>query len=631
LKTRARGIAHHESALRAFVEAVDKGKTRADHVAGPSSDLVQDRESLRVALEELRVHHEELTVAGEEMRAQLEELSAATTRAQVERDRYRELFDLGPDGYFVTDRAGLIRDVNKEASRLLSIEARFLLGKPLVVLVDKGDARMLRSGIESVRRGTPIELHVRMKPRGSEPAWYSLKSVSIDGGNGILWIARDIHARYAEHPNARVAHGDLGAVAAARLEALERANRDKTDLLERERDLRMQLEEAHFAKDRLLAVLSHDLRAPLNAVLGWTQLLRRETLDRQARDSALATIERAARAHQRLLEELLDIARLDAAGGQLEQVATNIDELVQRCVDAMAPAAHDAGVQLRRSRQHERLVVAGDPRRLEQVFVNLLDNALKATPRGGTVNITVGAEGEAARIVVEDTGRGIAPHALTRLFSAFRERTEHVAGGDTLGLGLYLARRAVDLHGGSISAESEGIGKGARFTVTLPLVTRRGPKAQPLPPPPSSGPASAGPPSAGARTGRPLEGIRVLVVDDEEDARDLLAALLRQRGAVVTTAPDVAAALVAFEPSPPDVLVSDLGMPGRSGFDLARELRASPTASDAALVAVSGFSSPEEIARALDAGFDVHLAKPVEPAELVNAIREAAAAKRSAR
>lgn len=428
-------------------------------------------------------------------------------------------------------------------------------------------------------------------------------------------------------------------VATERLKAAERANRDKDELLARERKLRAQLEEAHVAKDRILAVLSQDLRTPINAVLGWTQLLRREKLDQHSRDRALATIERNARAQLRLVEELLDISRLGAGNVQLERASLDLGEIVQRCADALALTAHDRGVQLRLTPCPETLVVAGDRRRLEQVMTNLLTNALDATPAGGRVAVRTTREALAARIIVEDTGRGIEADVLPHVFEPFRRASDETTPVEGLGLGLYIVRQSLEMHSGSIVAESEGAGRGARFTVTLPLIAApsrdradrarasvSGDRAHPSWSDRAQGsaPTSHPPPSRGV-----LQGISVLVVDDEEDARDLLATLLRHRGAAVTAASDVTTALAAFEASPADVVVSDLGMPGRDGFDLARDLRARPNVV-ATLIAVSGFASADEVARALDAGFDVHLAKPIEPAELIALIRDAAHPRSSA-
>jgi CheY-like chemotaxis protein len=317
----------------------------------------------------------------------------------------------------------------------------------------------------------------------------------------------------------------------------------------------------------------------------------------------------------RLLEELLDISRVAVDCVQLERVPVDLRPLVQRAVAGAAADAAERQVVVRVELCDESLLVAGDRRRLEQVTTHLLSNALALATRGGTITFTLDHDGSSARLVVTNTGRGFAPERLPHVFDAFRHAAADHATTDD-GLGLYVVREVVLMHGGRIVAESDGPTRGARLVVSLPLASVGKPRREP-------GGASA-PPSArrGAGAGM-LEGLRVLVVDDEDDARELMATVLRHRGAVVTVAGDVSAALQAFSLSQPDVLVSDMAMPGRTGLDLARELRARPTTT-AAMVAVSGFTSPEEIERALDAGFDIHVAKPLDAEDLVRAVRDAA-------
>lgn len=617
VKARPRGLAHFRAAVRGFSDAVVEGKSRADVLASPSTNLQQDPAALREALEELRTHQEELAAADEEMRAQVEELARASARIHSERDRYHELFDVAPDPYFVTDRLGVVRDLNTAAAAMLGIEVRFLVGKPLAALVDPADTRPLRTALNTLRTEGATELELRFKPRGGQMVWHSLKGVNVEQNAAVLWMARDVH-RYHEHAAILASSNEhLSQSVASRTNDLERANRDKDELLARERRLRTQLESEHVAKDRFLAVLSHDLRAPLNAVLGWTQLLRREKLDESARDRALATIERNARAQLRLVEELLDISRFAADKVQLERVPVDFRELVQRAAEGISVEARERKVDLECKLCAAPLVVAGDRRRLEQVMSNLLSNSLKFTPAGGVVRLTLDQDGSYARVVVEDTGRGIAPELLPHVWEPFRQaNADYASMQNGLGLGLYIVRQAVEMHGGDVRAESTGSGKGASFVVRLPLSSADHPRH-----------ARGGEYAADATQRTPadtktLQGLRVLVVDDEDDARELTAAILRQRGAIVSLVGDALAALHAVAVSCPDVIVSDVAMPGKSGLDLARDLRSSRTRPT--LVALSGFTSPEEVETALDAGFDIHVAKPVEPQELVDALRDAA-------
>jgi PAS domain S-box-containing protein len=612
VKARHRGVPHFTDAVRSFSAAVINAKARTEHLARPAAADVQQADVLREALEELRVHQEELAVADEEMRAQIDELAHANARVHAERDRYHELFELAPDAYFVTDRVGAIRDGNGRAAATVNLDPKFLPGKPLAALIDAADTRAFRDSLSALRTAETVELVVRFVPRGGEPTWHSLKGTNIEHGNAVLWSARNIHKDREASAVLVSANDDLAARVAARTAELERANRDKDEVLARERRLRVQLEEEHAAKDRFLAVLSHDLRAPLNAVLGWTQLLRREKLDQVARDRALATVERNARAQLRLVEELLDISRIAADKVQLERVPIDLAELVQPAVDAVAIEAQERGIAVRvvRPPSAERLIVAGDRRRLGQVMTNLVSNAMKFTPAGGAITLTLERHDSRARVSVEDTGRGIAPELLPHVFDAFRQASDYTTAHEGLGLGLYIVRQAVEMLGGTVVAESAGVGRGARFVVDLPAI---------------QGSTAAAPSIATLPSSGRLEGVRVLVVDDEEDARELMATILRQRGAIVTAAGDVESALHAFETSQPDVVVSDVAMPGRGGLDLVRVLRAKGTS--ATLVAVSGFVSADEVEAALDAGFDLHVSKPVEPGELIEAVGDAARAR----
>lgn len=608
VRSRKRSVAHFEASIRKFADAVSAGRARTAHLTGGSNDLVQDPETLRIVLDELRAHQEELGVAEEELRVQLEELTETSARLHRERDRYQELFDAAPDAYFVSDRAAVVRSVNAAGAKMLAIEPRCLDGKPLAAFVDAADVHAMRDAIDELRTTQTIEIEVRLRPRGAEPAWHGIRATNIESGTAILWIARSVHVRRAASEALLDAHEESGAVANARIAGLTRASRDKDDLLARERRLRARLEEAHVATDRFLAVLSHDLRAPLNAVLGWTQLLRREKLDEAARDRALATIERNAHAQLRLVEELLDLSRITAQKQQLERQPLDLGELVDRAAGAIALAAREREIELSVVRSDETCIVSGERRRLEQIVTSLLSNAVKFTPAGGRVTVSLAREERNARIQVEDTGRGIASALLPHVFEPLRHAADYTTAGQGVGLGLYIARQAVEMHGGEIVAASEGPGRGSRFTVVLPLATT-----------PSDAPPSD---ARSLPASDALQGVRVLVVDDEDDALELMGTVLRQRGALVTTARDVPTALLAFDASPVDVVVSDIAMPGSGGLDLVRALRSRKDRS-ASYVAVSGFAASEEVERALAAGFDVHLAKPVDPSELIAVVRDA--------
>jgi CheY-like chemotaxis protein/anti-sigma regulatory factor (Ser/Thr protein kinase) len=351
-------------------------------------------------------------------------------------------------------------------------------------------------------------------------------------------------------------------------------------------------------------VLSHDLRAPLNAILGWTQLLRREVLDQAARSRAFETIERNARTQAKLIEELLDMSRMAADRIQLALAPVDAGALVQRVVEGALPKAAELGLELAFSVEPN-LTVICDRQRIEQVMTNLLSNAMKYTPSGGRIDVEVKRDGGHVRIVVRDTGNGIAPGLLPHIFEMYTQERNYSSSRSGLGLGLYIVKQLVELHDGSVSAESEGEGRGATFTVLLPLHDEVVMAPSEL---------AVEPPVA-------LRNLRVLVVDDEEDSRELMATILRRAGADVACAGGVNAAIDLFDTWTPNVVVSDLAMPGGDGCELIGALRRKdPTF---AALAVSGFTAERDTDRALAAGFDVHVGKPVDAAELVEAVYEA--------
>jgi CheY-like chemotaxis protein len=291
-----------------------------------------------------------------------------------------------------------------------------------------------------------------------------------------------------------------------------------------------------------------------------------------------------------------------------------LDELVRHATDALAAEARDGDIEMVTVLGRERLIVAGDRRRLERALAHVLANRIQSTPPGGRIVVELERSGGEARIAVTDTGGGIADGVLPDMFDPFRQGVDRAPTSERGALGLYVARQCMEMHGGHLLAESDGPGRGARITFVLPLAETHA----------SSG-VDAAPVSSHAAPleTRPLDGVRVLVVDDEEDTRDLMSAILEHQGAIVITAGDVETALHAFDASPVDVVLSDLALPGRSGLELPGELR-SRASSETTLVAVSGYAAPEQVERALGAGFDFHLAKPIDPSELVELVAGAA-------
>jgi PAS domain S-box-containing protein len=362
-------------------------------------------------------------------------------------------------------------------------------------------------------------------------------------------------------------------------------------------------------KDEFLATLSHELRTPLNAILGWSRLLRMGKLDDSARARALETIERNASAQAQLIEDLLDVSRIISGKFQVEVRTVDVPAVTEAALDAVRLAAEAKSIELV-ARIEIVPQLAGDPTRLQQVVWNLLSNAIKFTPKGGRVEVRVSTVESHVEIVVGDNGEGIRADFLPYVFDRFRQAdgtTTRAHSG--LGLGLAIVRHLVELHGGSVRAHSEGVGKGAVFSVRLPVPAVR-------PRPFEDSKQDSGRPGPGELT-RPLAGLRVLVVDDETDARELVAAVLTESGARVVAVSSVSEAIQAVVRHPPDVLVSDIGMPSEDGYALMRRLRdMEKTVGRIPAAALTAYATVQDRTRALLAGYSSHLPKPIEPAEL---------------
>ena len=396
-----------------------------------------------------------------------------------------------------------------------------------------------------------------------------------------------------------------------------RVEAERDVLLDSERAARVQAEQASRAKDEFLATLSHELRSPLSAILGWCTVLQQHGRGSTAEFArGLEVIERNARAQTRLVDDLLDVTRMRAGALHLERGPCLLADPVWAAVQAARPKADFKGVALDFAVDRGVPLVDADTDRLEQVATNLVVNAIKFTPPGGRVAVHVRAEGDSAVLEVADTGEGIDPAFLPHVFEPFRQADASSArrhGG--LGLGLSIVSHLVRLHGGEVRADSPGLGRGATFVVRLPA-THAG-----------AGHAVALPVRDGARPAEAtLRGLRVLVVDDEADVRSAVARLLEHAGADVTcleSGATIAAVLVAWRP---DVLVCDLGMPGEDGYSLVRRVRALPAAEGGRIPAISltAHARHEDRARALAAGFDEHLPKPIDLPQLLHAIRRLA-------
>ena len=445
------------------------------------------------------------------------------------------------------------------------------------------------------------------------PSRRALLGETVKGQQLMLTNAkgRDIIIETAGIP-LRVSGRLIGAVAVWNdITERTRIERERELLLASERAARCEAEHANRVKDEFVATLSHELRTPLNAILGWAQLLRRGRPDPEDVKEALEVIQSNALAQKQLIDDLLDVSRMMSGKIRLNRRALNVSHAAAEALASIRPQAEENGLRLEEAIEHEAGCVQADPERLQQILWNLLSNAVKFTPAGGQIRFAVERQGQNAVLTVSDTGIGIRPEFLPSLFERFRQAdastTRRYRG---LGLGLSLVKQLVDLHGGSISASSPGENQGTTFTLTLPLII--GPVME--------CPATAA--GGGGDDGEPettLQGLRVLIVDDLADARELLSRLFREYSAAPIAVASAAAALEQIRKAPPDVLVSDISMPDEDGYSLISKVRALPAERLARIpaIAVTAFARPEDRNQAIRAGFQAHVSKPVDPAELI--------------
>ncbi|WP_437722534.1 PAS domain-containing protein [Sorangium sp. So ce861] len=408
---------------------------------------------------------------------------------------------------------------------------------------------------------------------------------------------------------------------------LKQLERERADLLRREQQAlaqsekdRLRAEDANRMKDEFLATVSHELRTPLTAILGWARLIKERELGPDRVKQGMAAIERNAHAQAQIVDDILTVSRIITGKLRLNTAAVDLAAVVEAAVDTLTPTARAKEIEICVDLGDAPGEMSGDPDRLQQVMWNLLSNAVKFTPKRGRVTVRVGRSDAQVAIAVTDDGKGISRSFLPYVFDRFRQGDSsptRAHGG--LGLGLAIVRHLVELHGGTVEAESQGEGRGATFTVTLPLNAAPSSAREEPPPAPLRVALEEGEPA-------PLSRLHVLLVDDEPDAREMIAFLLEGAGAQVTTAGSMGEAMGVLERLRPDVLVSDIGMPGESGYTLIRQVRAAGRDEIRGIpaVALTAYARIEDQRRALAAGFQKHVAKPIDPAGLVKVIAELA-------
>jgi PAS domain S-box-containing protein len=497
------------------------------------------------------------------------------------------------DAIIGKDLKGIITSWNEGAERLFGYTAAEVIGKPVTILIPPGRLNEEPYILERLRRGERVDHYetVRRRKDGSEVDFSLTVSPVRDKSGKVIGaskIARDISGR-------------------------RQAEERLKEALAREREARVEAERANRSKDEFIALISHELRSPINAILGWTHALREQRHDEQLFDRSTEVIERNARTQLRMIEDLLDTASVINGKLMLEVRPTDLVEVIEKAEEVVRQAARAKDISLDTHLDRNVGQITGDPDRLQQVVWNLLSNAVKFTNEGGRVEVRSERVDPYVHISVSDTGRGIKPEFLPYVFDRYTQAYAfggRRAGG--LGLGLTLVRQLVEMHGGRVAAESEGEEKGATFTIKLPIRAVYTAETE------------GAPPTSGLRT---LAGVWAVVVDDEADARALVASALELRGAKATAFGSALEALdlLTDDTGPrPDILISDLSMPDEDGISLIRKLREWERRlrhDVLPAIALTAFGRAQDRTNALEAGFQAHVIKPVEPTALVVAVR----------
>ena len=493
---------------------------------------------------------------------------------------------------------GTITSWNRTAERLFGYTAAEAIGKSIMLIVPPERHDEETSILKRLSQGERID-------------HFETERVTRDGRR----VPLSLTVSPIKDSKGRI----IGASKSARdISERKRAEKDREQLLEAERCAREEAQRVNQMKDEFLATLSHELRTPLNAILGWAQLLCHGGMSATDVKQGVEVIERNARMQNQLIEDLLDMSRIISGKLRLDIQRVSPASFIEAAIETVSPAAQAKGIRIEKLLDLSSGPVSGDPGRLQQVLWNLLSNAVKFTPKGGKIQVLLERVNSHLEISVADTGEGIEPEFLPHMFERFRQAdasTTRKFGG--LGLGLAIVKQLVELHGGQVRVKSPGRGKGATFVVHLPLVVVH----------PDANPDDRVHPRApsGFRVEMDwpdLSGLKVLVVDDESDAQVLICRLLKDCGAEVRTAGSADDAMPLLSDQSPDVLISDIGMPGIDGYEFLRRVRLhdDEQLSRVPAVALTAFARSEDRTRALRAGFLAHVAKPVEPAELIATI-----------
>jgi PAS domain S-box-containing protein len=532
-----------------------------------------------------------------EVRAHLADQDETQRVIREAEQRFRLLVENVRDyAIFMIDVEGRVASWNSGAEQLLGYTAQEALGQPAAWFFDDQGATLAREMKDARSIG-----------RATSSGWRVRKDAGRLFVEGVLTAVRDDRGRLIGYSKLMKDVTDR-----RRIEA------EREQLLQSERAARSEAERSGRMKDEFLATLGHELRTPLNAILGWAQVLRHtHALDGELAEG-LGIIERNARAQAQIIADLLDMSSIISGKVHLEVQPVDLASIVESAVNAVRPAAQAKSIRLDVAIDGAAGKVRGDPNRLQQVFWNLLTNAVKFTPQEGAVAVTLGQSDSSLKVSVVDTGEGIDPAFLPHVFERFRQAdasTTRRHGG--LGLGLSIVRQLVELHGGTVTAFSDGAGKGSTFQVVLPLPTKAAlPVTQADPSQPRRSPPLHAEMSPAPNAN--LQGVKVLVVDDEADARSLIERLLHDCDATVTTAASAKEALDVLARDRPDVLISDIGMPKEDGYSLMRRIRRlKDERGRLPAIALTAYARVEDRVKAMEAGYQLHLAKPIEASTLI--------------
>jgi PAS domain S-box-containing protein len=523
----------------------------------------------------------------------------AEAALQASEERFRLLLENVEDyGILFLDTQTHINGWSVGAERILGYHEAEVLGQPGSIIFTPEDREQ---GEDEKEVNTALA-----EGRAEDERWHIRKDGTRFWASGMLTPLRD-------------ERGQLRGFAKILRDFTERkrAEEERAQLLAREQEARAQAEAANRLKDEFLATLSHELRSPLNAMLGWIRLLNSRKFDEKTTARAMETIERSAKSQAQLVEDLLDVSRIIRGQLRLNIRPIELISAIEAAIETVRPAAEAKEIGIQTRLDPVAGLVAGDSDRLQQIVWNLLSNAIKFTPKGGRVDVRLERVNSHVEIIVTDTGQGISTEFVPYVFERFRQADSSITRSYSgLGLGLAIVRHLVELHGGTVRADSPGEGQGATFTVKLPLMSLRvksdrGERVH------SS--VESGEPSGNLLL---LNGVRVLIVDDETDSREVLTATLEQVGAEVTAVASASEALDAITQLTPDVLVSDIGMPLEDGYSLIRKVRQLKAEQGGQIpaIALTAYARPEDRMRALAAGFQMHIAKPLEPTELVTMV-----------